>query len=102
MKSQVVKRSVIIAGHETSVSLEDAFWNRLKNIADERQMTISDLVAEINSQRQNSNLSSALRVFVLNLYCTNPNPNKEGRYKRTEDVDRSAPSRSIVAAEAQS
>ena len=75
MKSQVVKRSVIIAGHETSVSLEDAFWNRLKNIADERQMTISDLVAEIDSQRQNSNLSSALRVFVLNFYCTNPNPN---------------------------
>ena len=80
MKSQVVKRSVIIAGHETSVSLEDAFWNSLKNIADERQMTLSDLVAAINSQRQHNNLSSALRLYVLNFYCANPN--KKGRDKR--------------------
>ncbi len=58
MKSPVVKHSVIIAGHETSVSLEDAFWKRLKEIADEREMTLSDLVAAIDSQRQHSNLSS--------------------------------------------
>jgi predicted DNA-binding ribbon-helix-helix protein len=70
MKSPVVKRSIIIAGHETSVSLEDAFWKRLKEIAEEREMTLSDLVAAIYSQRQQSNLSSALRLFVLNFYRT--------------------------------
>ena len=70
MKSPVVKRSIIIAGLETSVSLEDAFWKRLKEIAEEREMTLSDLVAAIDSQRQQSNLSSALRLFVLNFYCT--------------------------------
>ncbi|MFZ0459141.1 MAG: ribbon-helix-helix domain-containing protein [Rhodoplanes sp.] len=70
MKSPVVKRSIIIAGHETSVSLEDAFWKRLKEIAEEREMTLSDLVAAIDSQRQQSNLSSALRLFVLNFYRT--------------------------------
>ena len=62
------------------MSLEDAFWNSLKNIADERQTTLSDLIGAIDSQRQHNNLSSALRLYVLNFYCTNPN--KEGRDKR--------------------
>ena len=46
MKSPVVKRSIVIAGHKTSVSLEDAFWKGLKEIADDRDMTLSDLVAD--------------------------------------------------------
>jgi predicted DNA-binding ribbon-helix-helix protein len=68
MKSQVVKRSVVVAGHKTSVSLEDAFWIGLKEISGERHMTLSQLIAAIDSERQHSNLSSAIRLFVLNFY----------------------------------
>jgi predicted DNA-binding ribbon-helix-helix protein len=65
MKSPVIKRSIVVAGHKTSVSLEDAFWNGLKEIASRRQVNLSNLVASIDSQRQHGNLSSALRLFVL-------------------------------------
>ena len=68
MKSPVVKRSIVIAGHKTSVSLEDAFWKGLKDIAIERQITLSDLVASIDTDRQHGNLSSAIRLFVLDHY----------------------------------
>jgi predicted DNA-binding ribbon-helix-helix protein len=68
MKSPVVKRSIVIAGHKTSVSLEDAFWKGLKEIASARDMTLSDLVAVIDSERQHGNLSSAIRLFVLDFY----------------------------------
>jgi predicted DNA-binding ribbon-helix-helix protein len=68
MKSPVVKRSIIIGGHKTSVSLEDAFWQRLKKIADERSMTVSDLVSTIDTDRRQGNLSSAIRLFVLSQY----------------------------------
>lgn len=65
MKSPVVKRSIVIAGHKTSVSLEDAFWDALKEIAAQRKATLSDLVASIDSTRTQGNLSSAIRLFVL-------------------------------------
>ena len=68
MKSPVVKRSIVIAGHKTSVSLEDAFWKGLKEIAGARQMTLSDLVASIDTDRRHGNLSSAIRLFVLDHY----------------------------------
>jgi len=68
MKSAVVKRSVTIGDHRTSVSLESEFWNCLKAIADSRHTTLSDLVGEIDTSRENGNLSSALRVFVLSQY----------------------------------
>jgi len=68
MKSPVVKRSIVIAGHKTSVSLEDAFWKGLKEIASGRDMTLSDLVATIDSERRHGNLSSAIRLFVLDYY----------------------------------
>jgi hypothetical protein len=55
MKSPVVKRSIVIAGHKTSVSLEDAFWKGLKDIAIVRQITLSDLVASIDTDRQHGN-----------------------------------------------
>jgi predicted DNA-binding ribbon-helix-helix protein len=58
----------VIAGHKTSVSLEDAFWKGLKEIADARNMTLSDIVASIDSQRRHGNLSSAIRLFVLDFY----------------------------------
>ncbi len=65
MKSVVVKRSVIIDGHKTSVSLEDEFWNGLKEIAKTQHASLSNMVAEIDKKRQQSNLSSAIRLFVL-------------------------------------
>jgi predicted DNA-binding ribbon-helix-helix protein len=68
MNSPVVKRSIVIAGHKTSVSLEDAFWQGLKEIAVLRQMTLSDLVASIDTDRRHGNLSSAIRLFVLDYY----------------------------------
>jgi predicted DNA-binding ribbon-helix-helix protein len=68
MKSPVVKRSIVIAGHKTSVSLEDEFWRGLKEIATGREMTLSDLVATIDTDRRHGNLSSAIRLFVLNHY----------------------------------
>jgi len=68
MKSQVVKRSIVIATHKTSVSLEDAFWNGLKEIAASRNMALSDLVSSIDAERKHGNLSSALRLFVLDHY----------------------------------
>ena len=67
-RSSVVKRSIVIAGHKTSVSLEDAFWNSLKEIASERGMTLAELVATIDGNRQHANLSSAIRLFVLGVY----------------------------------
>ena len=68
MKSPVVKRSIVIAGHKTSVSLEDAFWKGLKEIANSRELTLSDLVATIDTDRRHGNLSSAIRLFVLDHY----------------------------------
>jgi predicted DNA-binding ribbon-helix-helix protein len=68
MKSPVVKRSIVIAGHKTSVSLEEAFWKGLKEIANNRELTLSDVVASIDTERHNGNLSSAIRLFVLDYY----------------------------------
>ncbi len=68
MKSQIVKRSIVIAGHKTSVSLEDAFWKALKDIAAGRHMTLSELVGAIDAERRHGNLSSAVRLFVLDYY----------------------------------
>jgi len=70
MKSLVVKRSIAIDGHKTSVSLEEAFWNGLKEIAADRDLTLSELVTAVNSGRLNANLSSALRLFVFDHYRT--------------------------------
>ena len=68
MKSTVVKRSIILAGHKTSVSLEDAFWEGLKDIAKTKRKTLSDLVGSIDIDREHANLSSAIRLFVLDHY----------------------------------
>lgn len=63
--SSVIKRSVIRNGHKSSISLEDQFWDALREIADHEDMAISTLVAHIDQNRTTSNLSSAIRVFVL-------------------------------------
>jgi predicted DNA-binding ribbon-helix-helix protein len=61
-------RSIKIDGHPTSVSLEDAFWNALKEIATSRDVLLPDLVATINNERQHANLTAVLRLFVLSYY----------------------------------
>jgi predicted DNA-binding ribbon-helix-helix protein len=72
MSSTVVKRSIVVAGHRTSISLEDGFWRALKEIAQSRGETLSELVAAVDDKRQDSNrggnLTSAIRVFVLDHY----------------------------------
>jgi len=68
MKSLVVKRSIVVSGHKTSVSLEDAFWSGIKEIASGRNITLSNLVTTVDSDRQQGNLSSAIRLFVLDFY----------------------------------
>jgi predicted DNA-binding ribbon-helix-helix protein len=68
MKSQIVKRSVVIAAHKKSISLEEIVWRSLKEIATYRDMTLVALLATIDSRRNQGNLSSAIRLFVLNFY----------------------------------
>jgi len=68
MKSLVVKRSIVIDGHKTSVTVEEAFWKALHEIAHERGMGLNRLIASIDRNRQFANLSSAIRLFVLEVY----------------------------------
>jgi predicted DNA-binding ribbon-helix-helix protein len=63
--ARVVKRSLVIAGHHTSISIEDAFWRRLRRIALERGLSLNRLAAKVDASRGDANLSSAIRVFVL-------------------------------------
>jgi predicted DNA-binding ribbon-helix-helix protein len=72
-KTGVIKRSLEIAGHRTSISLEDAFWTELRAIAGSRAQSVASLVAEVDASRGEANLSSALRVFVLDTIRT-PRP----------------------------
>jgi predicted DNA-binding ribbon-helix-helix protein len=65
MRTPIVKRSIVVAGHKTSVSLEDPFWDGLKEIGQGQDMTLSEVVSDINALRLSGNLSSAIRVFVL-------------------------------------
>ena len=66
MSASVKKRSVVVAGHPTSVSLEEAFWDALKRLADEEGVSVNALIARIDGSRS-GNLSSALRVYVLDV-----------------------------------
>ena len=66
--SQVLKRSIVIAGNKTSVHLEDTFWSAFKEIAATRKIRLSDLVSTIDNERQHGNLSSTIRLFVLEYY----------------------------------
>ena len=74
MTDGVHKRSILIAGHATSISLEDVFWDELKRIAERQGQPVNDLITEIDEART-TNLSSAVRVFVLNDIKTNPPSN---------------------------
>jgi predicted DNA-binding ribbon-helix-helix protein len=64
----MTQRSIYIAGHKTSLNLEDAFWEGLKEIATERDATLSELVTSIDADRRHTNLSSTIRLFVLDHY----------------------------------
>ena len=77
MKSLILKRSIIIAGMKTSVSLEDEFWQALKQIAAGFDMPMAKLVHRIDTRRQNGNLSSALRLFVLEHYLSRARTRRE-------------------------
>ena len=65
MKSLIIKRSVVVDGHKTSISLEDEFWSGLKEIAQAQGASVAQTVTEIDTTRQSKNLSSAIRLFVL-------------------------------------
>jgi predicted DNA-binding ribbon-helix-helix protein len=68
MKSPLIKRSILVAGRQTEVSLEGEFWHALKDIAAERRLTLPGLVTEIAAGRPRRNLSSTVRLFVLSFY----------------------------------
>lgn len=68
MQSAVAKRSIVVRGHKTSVTLEDAFWSALRQIAQDEDSTLGALVAKIDSERDAPNLSSAIRVYVLDYF----------------------------------
>ncbi|WP_375409803.1 ribbon-helix-helix domain-containing protein [uncultured Methylobacterium sp.] len=68
----IAKRSVMIAGHRTSVSLEAPFWDALREIAETRQKSVQALIGEIDAERAEQNLSSAIRVFVLETVRQSP------------------------------
>jgi predicted DNA-binding ribbon-helix-helix protein len=89
MKSPVVKRSIVIAGHKTSVSLEDAFWKGLTELADSHELTLSEQVAAIDTDRRHGNLSSAIRLFVLDHYRAQT---RDERPAREQSATRPAPS----------
>jgi predicted DNA-binding ribbon-helix-helix protein len=77
MQSLIIKRSVAFAGRKTSVSLENDFWNGLREIADGRGETLSELIAAIDANRQHANLSSAIRLFVLGFYRNHQSGTRE-------------------------
>jgi predicted DNA-binding ribbon-helix-helix protein len=83
MKSSIVKRSIVLAGHKTSVSLEEPFYQALKDIAASRRVPLRDLITRIDTDREHGNLSSAIRLFVLNHY----------------QAGTASPNRSVVAAD---
>jgi predicted DNA-binding ribbon-helix-helix protein len=75
-KSRVLKRSIIISGRKTSISLEDEFWDGLREIAAQQGVTMSTLVSTIDTNLQHQNLSSAIRLFVLDHYRAQANPRR--------------------------
>lgn len=66
--SPILRRSIVIAGHKTSVSVEDEFWDSLKEIASERGTSVGRMIGAIDGGRKHANLSSAIRLFVLGFY----------------------------------
>jgi predicted DNA-binding ribbon-helix-helix protein len=78
MKSPIIKRSIEIKGHKTSVSLEDNFWNGLHEIAATNRMPVSELLKTIDAERGEANLSSAIRVYVFSYFRALKNSHSTG------------------------
>ena len=77
-RARVVKRSLVVAGHRTSVSLEDAFWRRFQAIAAQRGVSVNSLAVDVDAARGEANLSSALRVFILETLSPSAGPDGAG------------------------
>ena len=96
MKSTITKRSVVIAGHKTSVSLEEPFWSAVREITQARAMTVSALLHEIDSGRTNANLSSAVRVFVLDYVRQNAVKDRLEKSEKSGKGDKTQPQESAA------
>ena len=81
MKSHIIKRSVVIRGHKTSVSLEQPFWDAFRGIAESERVSTSALLRKVDAERNQANMSSAIRVFVLRHMRTLANAEQ----RRSED-----------------
>jgi predicted DNA-binding ribbon-helix-helix protein len=86
-RSLVLKRSIVIAGQRSSISLEDDFWHALREIAIRRNMRLSELVASIDAERAHANLSSAIRLFILDFYRLEFEAGREPRPQHKESPD---------------
>jgi predicted DNA-binding ribbon-helix-helix protein len=87
MNSSVAKRSVVVGGHKTSVSLEDEFWSSMREIAHAQGVTVSTLIEDIDKTRGQNNLSSAIRLFVLDYVRSHREIKRE--IERQEAADKS-------------
>jgi predicted DNA-binding ribbon-helix-helix protein len=85
-KSAVIKRSILINSHKTSVSLENDFWFGLREIADHEHISIPQLVEHIDRSRDTCNLSSAIRVFVFNHFRCARNEDRDIKSYRQENA----------------
>jgi predicted DNA-binding ribbon-helix-helix protein len=93
MKSPIVKRSIVISGRKTSVSLEEAFWSGMKEISEELSVTLSELVGVIDTDRRQGNLSSAIRLFVLDHFKARAaRPEDEPALRDSHALDLAEPS----------
>ena len=92
-KSRVIKRSLVVGGHKTSVSLEDVFWNELRAIAHNRGLHLSQLVGSIDAERQYCNLSSAIRLFVFEHSRNHPH---DGHHQTHDGHRESEPQRELT------
>ena len=90
MKSLIIKRSLKIAGRNTSISIENDFWSSLREIAEQRHETLSQLVSSIDAQRTHSNLSSAIRLFVLSVY-RDQFDQKQGKVRNSQSINNAHP-----------
>jgi predicted DNA-binding ribbon-helix-helix protein len=78
VRTRAPKRSIIVGAKKTSIRLEEGFWEALREIVKERQTTLQDLITGINAERRNANLSSVVRVFILDYYAASKRQD-EGR-----------------------
>jgi predicted DNA-binding ribbon-helix-helix protein len=90
MISAILKRTITIDGHKTSVTLEDEFWMGLREIARRKNATLRSLITQIDDARERNNLSSAIRVFVLNHFRAHPVDIRNVTEVRLSDEQRSA------------